>query len=148
MSKNRSFWIAIVTNKGANVLEGTVVPPGRPHLEVRARLEHVEEERQHGRPSPRRSKDGHSYANWGNEDEENLTRHARRVAGWLHQRGEELSVDRLKVFASPRLAGALRTQYPPKFAEHVLEENVDLGYMQAKDLVKHPAIAVLFEGLA
>lgn len=148
MSKNHSFWIAVVTNKGANILQGTVVPPGRPHLEVRVSLEHVEEPREHGRPSPRRSKDGHSYANWGNEDEEDLTRHARRVAAWLEQRGADLGVEELRVFATPRLTGALRTQYPPKFAELVVDESADLGYMKSAELVKHPTVAALFVGLS
>lgn len=148
MKKNaNALWIVVLDSRRGRLLRGQTVPPGRAHLEVLETIENEEEEHEHGRPSPRRSKDGHSYADWGHEDDEQLQRNARRVAGWIDTQRKSHGIDRLTVFSPPRFAGALRTQYAASLAKSIDQKQLDLGNLEPGELVKHPAIAEMFRSL-
>ncbi|MHC4414640.1 MAG: host attachment protein [Planctomycetota bacterium] len=134
-------WIFIVDKGGGRLLRGTTAPPGRHHLELEDAIQNPWEEHEHGRPSPRVGKKGHSYASWGHEDEEMMQRFARDVAGWLERKTDELGIDGLAVFAPPRFLGVLRQAYSPQLAGRVTEHEGDLGYMGPGDLARHRTIA-------
>ena len=122
-------------------MRGSSVPGGRFHLEEDDTIENVLEAHEHGRPSPRSGKEGHSYASQGHEDEERMKRFARAVAAWLEEKAVRLKIDELALFAPPRFLGALRQAWSPQLATLVTEHEGDLGYMGAGDLARHRSIA-------
>ena len=146
MNDTTERWIFVVDAGRGRLLRGTTVPPGRFHLEEDGTIENGWEEHQHGRPSPRAGKAGHSYASQGHEDEEMLQRFARNVADWLDVRTRERSIDRLALFAPPRFLGALRQTCPAQLAERISEHEGDLGYMTAGELARHQAVTKVLGG--
>ena len=143
MTRASDTWIFIVDNGKGRLLKGTAAPRGRFHLELDDSIENEWEEHEHGRPSPRAGKEGHSYASMGHEDEEMMNRFARTVATWLEQKTTRHRIDNLALFAPPRFLGALRQAWSPRLASRVTEHEGDLGYMGPGDLVRHQSIARL-----
>ena len=143
MKEKTPTWIFVVDNGRGRLLYGLPVPPERFRLEEDGEIVNGWEEHEHGRPSPRAGKSGHSYASRGHEDEERMNRFARDVADWLEERTRELDIDRLSLFAPPRFLGALRRTCSSRLAAKVTEHEGDLGYMTCGELARHPAIARL-----
>jgi protein required for attachment to host cells len=145
MAGKRKTWIFIVDHGRGRLLSGSPAPRGRFRLVQRDAIENTWEEHQHGRPSPRAGREGHTYASRGHEDEEMTKRFAREVAEWLEERVRQLDIDRLDLFAPPRFLGALRQAWRPRLAVHVEAHEGDLGYLGPGDLVHHRSIADLLE---
>ena len=140
MIDNAETWIVIVDNGRGRLLRGTQVPPGRYHLDEDGSIENTLEEHEHGRPSPRWGKKGHTYASLGHEDEERMSRFARAVATWLEKKTRVHKIERFALFAPPRFLGVLRQTWSPSMAARISEHEGDLGYMTAGDLARHRAI--------
>ncbi len=138
--KERASWIFVVDGGRGRLLRGTSVPPGRIHLEERGLIESERDEYEHGRPSPRSGKNGHTYASLGHESEEQLSRFARRVVEWLDQTTKQHEIDRLALFAPPRFLGALRQAFPASLAGRIREHEGDLANISAGDLARHRAV--------
>lgn len=136
-------WIFVVDSGRGRLLRGSSVPPGRPHLEEDESIENTWEEHEHGRPSPRVGKAGHSYASRGHEDEEMMHRFAKDVAAWLERKAKQNNIQNLSLFAPPRFLGALRQAYSPHLSARITEHEGDLGYMSAGDLARHRVISRL-----
>ncbi len=145
MLNKTETWIVVVDNGRGRLLRGTQVPPGRYHLEETGSIENKWEEHEHGRPSPRWGKAGHTYASLGHEDEERMSRFARNVAKWLEQTTGERKIDRLSLFAPPRFLGVLRQTWSPRLAQRIAEHESDLGYMAAGDLARHQSIVKVLD---
>ncbi|MHC4991956.1 MAG: baeRF12 domain-containing protein [Planctomycetota bacterium] len=116
---------------------------GRLRVDVEVELLDTEEEHEHGRPSPRAAKTGHTYASLGHEDDTRRDRFAKQTAEWLESQTERLAIDHVAVFAPPRWLGALREAWSPQLAPHVEEHQGDLTNLAADDLVRHDAIIAL-----
>jgi protein required for attachment to host cells len=143
MTREPEGWIFIVDREEGRLLHLSVVPGERYHLEVLATLKNDWEEHQRGRPSPRVGRNGNSYASWGHEDEEMLSRFARDVVTWCEQRMEQMEIDRLVICAPPRFLGAFRHARSPQLADRVVEREANLNSMGAGELASHPLIAEL-----
>jgi protein required for attachment to host cells len=140
---NKEKWIFVVDGGRGRLLRGSNVPPGRPHLEEDESIENPWEEHEHGRPSPRAGKLGHTYASQGHEGEELLHRFARDVVLWLERKSRQHKIENLLLFAPPRFLGALRQVCPASLTARITEHEGDLGYMTAGDLARHRVIARL-----
>ena len=70
-------WLLTIDRRHARLLACERTRQGRLHIDELAAIEEEWDELQHGRPSPRAGKDGHSYADVGREEEERLRRFAR-----------------------------------------------------------------------
>jgi protein required for attachment to host cells len=143
---DKEKWIFVVDGGRGRLLRGSSVPPGRPHLEEDDAIENTWEKHEHGRPSARAGRDGHSYASQGHENEELLHRFARDVALWLERKSRQHKIENVVLFAPPRFLGALRQACSPALAARITEHEGDLGYMSAGDLARHRAIARLLGG--
>ncbi len=140
MIDNAETWIVVVDNGRGRLLRGTQVPPGRYHLDENSSIENTWEEHQHGRPSPRWGKEGHTYASQGHEVEERMSRFARAVVTWLEKETAKHKIERVALFAPPRFLGVLRQTWSPSMAARISEHEGDLGYMTAGNLARHRAI--------
>jgi len=134
-------WLLTAGRQGARLLCAEPTPHGRLHVDLRARLAEDWAGAQHGRPSPRTSKDGHSYASEGHESDERIHRFAKAVGAWLEQELARHAVDRLHAFAAPRLLGELRKVLPARLADRVTEHALDLEPLSPAELAKHDAVA-------
>jgi protein required for attachment to host cells len=148
MKNQKSFWIFVADRSGGRLLEGSIAKPDRPHLELLESVENNEEVREHGSPSPRRDKLGHSAPDFNNEEQELSRRYAKSLVEWLAARTASRDIAHLTVFAPPSLAGELRGHWTPQLKERIDEKQVDLGGLSAGDLAKHKALADLFGALS
>jgi len=133
-------WLVVVDEGGGRLLQCTIVPPGRPHLEERRKITNRDPGHEHGRPSPLKGKGTNCYASQGHEAEEDRSRFARKVADWLAREIEALRIHKLAVFAPPRFHGALRKFRSAELALHLEEHHRDLAGLPPASLVKHPAV--------
>lgn len=140
---DKETWIFVVDAGQGRLLRGSSVPPGRPHLEEDESIQNTWERHEHGRPSPRAGKAGHSNSSLGHENEELLHRFARDVAIWLDRKARQHGIENLALFAPPRFLGALRQACSPQLTARITEHEGDLGYMTAGDLARHRTIAKL-----
>ncbi len=134
-------WLFIVDRGGGRLLRGETTPAGHVHLDVVDTVENRWQEHEHGRPSPLKYKDGHSHAAWTHEDETMLHRFAKDVAEWLDEATGRLGIERVALFAPPRLIGELRRTMTPALAQRVEQHEGDLGYMGPGELVRQPLVA-------
>ena len=133
-------WIVTMDRKQATLYRGTVTPHERVHLDAVSNVTEVWEELQHGRPSPRTGKNGHSYASQGHEEDARLHRFAKEIAGWLEKELDAHGVDTAHVFASRRLLGDFRKLVGPPFEKRMRLEALDLAHLPLGELAEHEAV--------
>jgi protein required for attachment to host cells len=138
-----SHWILTADEEVGRLLRVERTVSGHAHVAVDDEILDTWEEHQHGRPSPRSGKSGHTYASRGHEDETRRERFAKEIAVWLERRAEELHIDRIAVFAPPRFQGALRDAWSPRLAIRVDEHHGDLAHLSPGDLACHGSIVSL-----
>ena len=143
MSKDNVRSIVVASQGGARLLRLESMALGRQRLAVVDTIGNPWEEHQHGRPSPRAAKNGHTNASTGHEDDEMASRFARDVASWLQKKVETRDVDRVDLFAPPQFLGDFRKAASPQLASHLVEHVADLTKLEPSALVSHPALADL-----
>jgi len=136
-------WFIVVDRGRGRLLRCSLLPPGRVHVDELDAIDGPPDEREHGRPSPRAGRGGYTYASGGHETEQQLHRFAKEVASWIGRKLEEHRIDRLDLFAAPRLLGELRKLYPAAWDGRVREHQADLTQVTTAELSKHPAVADL-----
>lgn len=136
--------IFVVNQRGGRLLRATLAPNGRQRLDLVDVVETDWKEQAHerGRPSPRRGRQGNSYASAGHEPETFVHRYAKEVAAWIEQK---LGKDRAMLFAPPRFLGELREVLPARLSARIDEHEGDLGYMSPADLARHPLVAAVLD---
>jgi protein required for attachment to host cells len=130
----------------ARLLECERVEHGRIRVEQHEAIENHTEEHEHGRPSPRAGKSGNSYASGGHEDEHQMHRFAKRVAGWMADHLKTFETRDVPLFAAPRFLGELRKLYGPALTDRVREHPADLTHLTEAALAKHQAVLDLVAG--
>ena len=135
------LWILVVDHRAGRLLRGSLTAQGSAHFAEAGAIASVPAEKQHGRPSPKKGKDGHAYASWRHEAEELRRRHAQAVAGWLAQMVATLGIARVLVFAPAHLLGALRAAWSADLAPRIEEHAGDLNYLTLRELGHHPVLA-------
>ncbi|MCP3905870.1 MAG: host attachment protein [Planctomycetes bacterium] len=138
-----SIWVGILDQRKGRIVRIRPVPEGRYRCEEHGSIESPWEEHEHGRPSSRSGKMGHSYASQGHEHEEMMRRFAREVAEWLNQSVQHLNIDVLNVFSPARFLGELRQTCPARLARRLEMREGDLTFLNDGDLVHHGAITPL-----
>ncbi|MBL4808880.1 MAG: host attachment protein [Phycisphaerales bacterium] len=136
-------WALLCDERGGRLVCIDRTASGHPHVTERDRLTNTWEPRQHTRPSPLGEKDGHTNASWGHEDEMQRKRFAKEIGVWVEQLADELSIDRLAVFAPPKFLGVLRDSWSPKFAILVSDFHGELTGLSVGDLEHHASIVHL-----
>jgi protein required for attachment to host cells len=138
-------WLCVIDEEAARLIRVTGTGGGRPQAAEAERLANAWTPHEHGRPSSRTGRSGHTYASQGHEEETMMTRYAHDVASWLDRSVERQQVERIIVFAAPRLMGALRKSWTARLAPRVLEQTIDLGGLQPGKLTRHPAVTTALE---
>lgn len=142
-TKHGKAWVALASTNRCRLLQVSVVPTDRCHVEEVDGLAYTWEGHDHGRPSPLSGKSGHTHASGGHEQDEELHRFAHQAATWLGQETQRRDIDRLVVFADPRFLGALRQSCPARLAQKFEERQADLAGFDTSAVSKHPAILEL-----
>ena len=137
---NAKRWIVVVDAGRARLLSCNRVPPGRIHVDEHDVIENHEEIHEHGRPSPRLGKSGHTYASAGHETEHQIHRFAKEVTAWIERKLARHSIDSLTLFSAPKFLGELRKLSPSGFAGRIREHQADLTQVSTSALAKHPAV--------
>ncbi len=145
MSKSATTWFCVADSRRARLLQGRVNRSDRLHVVEQGRLEFEFLESEHGRPSPRISKDGHSYASRPHENEQKIAQFARDVARFLQQKVGQLSGQKLVLFAPARFLGALRKAMPARLAAQLDEREGELAHLNEVRLAAHPEVARLLK---
>jgi len=145
MTERTLPWIVVADRHVARLLEPSFTEHERLHLEERGSIEDTWEQHEHGRPSPRMGKNGHTYASEPHEFEERSRRFAREFVEWIGTKRVSHSIEQLEVFLAPRFLGYVRKQqgeHPP-WAEH----ECDLAQLKLGALARHGTIEALFQDL-
>ena len=135
-------WIVVADRYIARLMEASVTEHGRLHLEERSVITDEWEHNQHGRPSPRAGKDGHSYASEPHEFEERTRRFAREFVDWVKTERDSRKIERLEVFMSSRFLGFVRKQVD---AAPWTTHECDLAQLKPGELAQHRNIEALFD---
>ena len=101
------------------------------------------QESEHGRPSRRINKDGHSYASRRHEADHLAARFAREVSRFVQDHLSELQVPRIFLFAPAKFLGALRKSIPARLADRLVEREGELTHLTEAQLTSHPEVARL-----
>jgi protein required for attachment to host cells len=136
-------WILAADERAGRLLRLDRGASGHARVVVEEEILDSWQDHEHGRPSPRSGKGGHTYASRGHEDETRRERFAKEVAVWLERRTERQNIDRIAVFAPPRFLGALRDAWSPRLALRVDEHHGDLAHLGPVELAEHDAILEL-----
>ena len=132
-------------SRRARLLCGRITTHARARVEELACLNLEVSESEHGRPSPRIGKNGHSYASRGHDDAEVLARFAHEVSSFMEDKMGELGVSRVFLFAPARFLGALRKAIPNHIADRVVAQEAELAQLSAARLAGHPEILRLID---
>ncbi len=138
-------WLLLADSRRARLLRGHLTRHARPHVQEEARLDFQFQESEHGRPSPRINKDGHSYASRPHEEDQLAARFAREVSSFVQDKVDEPHVPRLFLFAPSRFLGALRKSIPARLAERLVEREGELTHLSEAQLAAHPEVARLID---
>lgn len=136
-------WLLVVDQQEGRLLGVGRTPTDHVHLISQGTIRNNWEAHEHGRPSSRSGKSGHTYASQGHEDETMRDRFAREVAAWLEEQIELLHIDRITVFAPPRFLGALREAWSLTLAERVDEHHGDLASLSVGGVAQHDSVVSL-----
>ena len=142
-SQSPYTWIALADSRRGKLLRCSLTPNGRRHIESIENIESQWPGHQHGRPSPRLGKNGHSYASQGHEAEEDLQRFAKQLLRWVAKQMQAHSIDRLTVYAPPRCLGALRQVRPQPMRIRLDLQEGDLLNLPDEVLADHKLICQL-----
>ena len=133
-------WLLLADSRCARLLRGILTRHGRPRIQEEARLAFEILESEHGRPSPRINKDGHSYASHHHEEDQLVARCARELTSFADHKVEELGLSRLVLFAPARLLGALRRFIPVRLSSRLVEREGELAQLSNAQLASHPEV--------
>lgn len=145
MAKRPPVWLLLADSKRARLLRAWSTRHARAHVEAEADLGFEFAVGEHGRPSPRVNKNGHSYAGRSHEQEEMLSQFARQVAAFAEAKVGELEVPRLHLFAAPKFLGALRKSLGVRLGDRLVEHDQELTHLSEARLAAHPEIVRLLE---
>ncbi|TVQ34504.1 MAG: hypothetical protein EA376_00090 [Phycisphaeraceae bacterium] len=143
--RKTTHWFVTADDRCAKLYSLRDVRGGRrrvsEHESVRSDWEDYHER---GRPNPLgrgpSANAAQGFAARGHQDQEERNRFARDVKAWIESRMKEREINRISVFAAPRMLGALRAEFgddPPGVSLHEGE----FTPLHAHQLAEHPAIA-------
>ena len=131
-------WFALADAEHCRLLCCRLTEQGTPHIDEYDALENKSPERERMRPQ---TGDGMTH-----DVEEKERRFAGMIVEKLQENVKKHGVDRLVIFATPGMLGALRKVSPQLLAGHILELEGNLMRLRAGQLAKHPMIRDLVRG--
>ena len=145
MGPTPQIWLCLSDGNRARLLSCQRTRWGRPQLTERDSIELTRIGREHHRPSPLSGKEGHAYADVGNEKAAQLKPAAREILMWLHDQICRHAVEHVTVFAPPDLLGALRRARDPGLCGRVSLRKGELLRIPLRRILRQPAIRQLLE---
>ena len=128
-------WFALVDAEHCRLLCCRLTKQGTQHVQEYGRFENTLPEAEHARPM---SHDGMTH-----DIEEEERRFGAQIVDWLRRKAEEHEIDRLAIFAPPRMLGVLRKASPELLKGHLKELKGDLMRLDAGQLAEHPMVRQL-----
>lgn len=140
-----AHWICLADTRTCRLLKATRTGNGRWHLdEIDTLANQWEDDKQHGRPNAlahmSERAGAPSFADRGQQRQEERRRFARDAAAWIAARLGRHDIDRLDLFAPPAMVGELRQAADRKTRSLAREHEADLNSIPIGDLARHPAI--------
>ena len=125
-------WFALADAEHCRLLRCRLTKQGTQHVDEYGACENKLPEHEHKRPMT-----GGGKTHYVEEEER---RFAGEIVEWLRGKVEEHEIDRLVIFAPPRILGALRKAPPGLLKGHLEELKGDLMRLDAGQLAQHPMV--------
>jgi protein required for attachment to host cells len=141
----RKRWVAVADERVGRLLRVERTERGGARVAAVNDIRNAWEEHEHGRPSPRAGRNGHTYASEGHEAETMRDRFAKDLATWLEREAALRSIDEVALFAPPRLLGALRGAWSMGFSDRVRAQRGELAHLPESEIARHRSITRLID---
>jgi protein required for attachment to host cells len=128
-------WFALADAKSCRLLCCSLTRRGKHHIDEYDAMKNTLPEQEHARPM--------TNAGAKHNVEDNERCFAGEIVVWLKKRTEQYAIDRLVIFAPPRMLGVLRMVPLGSLKGHVEELKGDLMRLNAGQLADHPMIREL-----
>ncbi len=138
MTMRKPVWFMVASHNTARLMKGQMTPGGRCRVEQEAALHHEGLEKEFHRPSSRMGRSGSTQESHG--EEESMARFAKKVANELEKMMTQRGIEDVKLFAPPRMMGALKKAVPNRVADRIEHQQADLAHMTDASLAKYPAV--------
>jgi protein required for attachment to host cells len=128
-------WFALADAEHCRLLCCRLTAQGTQHVDEYGRFENTLPEAEHARPK--------SQGGMTHDIEEEERRFVGQIVDWLRRKAEDHEIDRLTVFAPPRILGVLRKASSGLSRGHLEELKGDLMRLEAGQLAEHPMVREL-----
>ncbi|MFH1748085.1 MAG: host attachment protein [Planctomycetota bacterium] len=128
-------WFALADAEHCRFLCCRLTKQGTQHVDEHGRFENTLPEAEHARPM---GQDGMTH-----DIEEEERRFWAQIVDWLRRKAEEYAIDRLAIFAPPRMLGVLRKASSGLLKGHLQELEGNLMRLDAGQLAEHPLVREL-----
>jgi protein required for attachment to host cells len=135
VERRHHAWFALVDAEHCRLLCCRLTEQGTRHVDEYGRFENTLPEAEHAQPM---SQDGMTH-----DIEEEERRFGGQIVDWLRRKAEEHEIDRLAIFAPPRMLGVLRKASSGLLKGHLEELKGDLMRLEAGQLAEHPMVREL-----
>lgn len=125
-------WFALLDAEHCRLLCCRLTQQGTQHVDEYGTLDNTLPEQEHGRPM--------TQAGETHDVEENERRFAAEVAEWLQKQAGARELDRLTIFASPRMLGVLRHTSFGAMQAGMNQVQGDLMRLDPGQLAEHPMV--------
>jgi protein required for attachment to host cells len=138
MTMRKPVWFMVASRNTARLMRGQMIDGGRCHVQEEAIFEHESLEKEFHRPSSRMGRAGSTQES--HIAEEAMARFARKVANELEKMMQEKGIGDMKLFAPPRMMGALKKAVPNRVADRINHYQADLAHLPDASLAKYPEV--------
>lgn len=128
-------WFALADAEHCRLLCCRLTEQGTQHVDEYDALQNTLPQQEHMRPMTQ------SGTTHGIEEEER--RFAGEIVEWLQEKTKKHEIDRLAIFAPPRMLGVLRKASSGLLRGHLEELNSDLMRLNVGQLAEHPLVREL-----
>jgi len=125
-------WFALVDAEHCRLLCCCLTEQGTQHVDEHGRFENTLPEAEHERPM---GQTGETH-----DIEEEERRFAHEIVEWLQKNAKKHEIDRLVLFAPPRMLGVLRKASSGLLKGHLKEFEGNLMRLDAGQLAQHPMV--------
>jgi hypothetical protein len=125
-------WFALLDAEHCRLLCCRLTTQGTHHVDEYGRFENTLPEAEHARPM---TGDGMTH-----DIEEEERRFGIQIVDWLRREAKKHEIDRLVIFAPPRMLGVLRKASSGLLAGHLKELEGNLMRLDAGQLAQHPMV--------
>lgn len=133
-AENKGAWFALADAESCRLLYCCLTKQGTQHVEEYDTIKNGLSEQEHIRPSS--GEPTHNI-------EDNKRRFASEIVAWLRRQADQHEIDRLVIFAPPRMLGMLRMVPLGSLKGHLERLKGDLMRLHAGQLADHPMVREL-----